>query len=163
QSGAPAATDFLTRAALGFADRGLGTPQLSPDPAVVGVLEEALAAIDPADSGLRARLLGRLAMERSFAEDGDLGKVLSQQAVDMARRVGDTMTLAATLSNRQFVLWRVDNIRDRLSISSEIVQLAECAGDKELALQGRTWRLVDLLGAGETRMFDAEIEAQACG
>ena len=158
QAGTPEAAALLAQAALGFADRGLGTPQLAPDRTVVSLVEEALAAIGDGDSTLRARLLGRLAMELSFADDGDRGIVLSQRGVDMARRLGHIPTLAATLSNRQFVLWRVDNIADRISISSEIVHLAEGIGDKELALQGRSWRLIDLMGMGDTRTFDAEVD-----
>ena len=159
-AGTAAAADWLARAALGCADRGLGVPQQASDHAVVALVEEALAAIGDTESTLRARLLGRLAMELSFDEDGTRGIGLSQEAVDMARRLGDVPTLAATLSKRQFVLWRVDNIADRVSVSSEIIRLAERIGDKELALQGRTWRLIDLMGMGDIRGFDAEIDMQ---
>jgi hypothetical protein len=161
QAGSPLADTWLARAALGFADRGLGTPQQGPDQAVIALVVEALTAIGDTDSKLRARLLGRLAMERAFDEEGVCGVELSQQAIDMARRLGDVPTLAATLSTRQFVLWRVDNIAARLSVSSEILSLAMRSGDKELALQGRTWRLIDLMGMGDIRSFDAEIDLHA--
>lgn len=160
-NGRSGAAEWLARAALGFADRGIGTPQLVVDPEVLALVDEALSALPKQDSPLRARLLARLAMERSFDEDGCVGIQLSQDAVDMAHRLGDHSTLAATLSCRQFVLWRVANIRDRLSTSTDIIHLAERAGDKALALQGRSWRLVDLMGIGEVHRFDAEIEAQA--
>jgi predicted ATPase len=93
------AAPLLARAALGFADRGLGMPQLSSDPVVVALLEDALAAMGDADSTLRARLLGRLAMEFFFSDVSERSLVLSQRAVETARRLEDPMTLAYTLSS----------------------------------------------------------------
>ncbi len=159
RTGQASADAWLARAALGYADRGIGAPQRHRDDDVVALVEEALAALGPGDAPLRARLLVRLAMEVSLDEDPSAGIALSQQAVAMARRLGDHFTLAATLSGRQYVLWRVDDVRERLSIANEVLQLAERAGDAALALQGRSWRLVDLMGMGEVRAFDAEIDA----
>ena len=56
----------LARAALGLA-RGW-IEQGTADPAIIALLQEALAALPEADTALRARLLGRLAMELHFSE-----------------------------------------------------------------------------------------------
>lgn len=152
--------ELLARAALKTAERGLGMPHLATDPAVVTLLQEAMAAVGEADSPWRARLLGRLAVELAHSEAGDRCEVISRDAVDMARRLDDAATLGVTLSCRQFVCWRIAHILDGLATSTEIVQLGAAIGDKELELQGRTWRLVDLFGLGEIATFDAEVGAQ---
>lgn len=160
-AGNPAGPELLARTVLGLANRGLGVPNMSADAEVVGLLEEAMQLLGEGDHPLRAQAMGRLAMELSSGDGSSRSQTLSRAAVEMARRLADTTTLAATLSARQFILWRVDHIIDRLSISAEIIQLAEAAGNKELALQGRTWRLVDLMGIGNVHAFDAEIDKQA--
>jgi len=152
---------LLARAALGFADHALGLPIMVSDARTVELLEEALRHLPPTDSDLRARLLGRLSMETSAAYDRRRSDALSREGVDMARRVGTATTLATTLSYRHFVLWRLDYLADRLGIAAEIVQLAEQEQHKELALQGRSWRVIDLIGVGNGDLFDRELAAQA--
>ena len=154
-------SQLLGRAALGFADHGLGMPLLAHDARIVELLEEALACLPESDSELRARLLGRLSMETAFAFDRARSDELSHEAVAMARRVGAAATLAATLSYRHFGLWRLGPSTDLLEITAEIIQLAERIGHKELAVQGRSWRLVDLITNADWQGFDSELPAQA--
>ncbi|MBI3782863.1 MAG: AAA family ATPase [Deltaproteobacteria bacterium] len=161
RDGDPQGASLFTRTALGVADQGLGMPDMAGDAEVVRLLEEALEVLGPSDHPSRARALCRLAMECVFEPDRSRSQELSQQGVEMARRLGDPTTLAATLSMRQFVLWHVGRIADRLPISSEIIVLAEQIHHRELALQGRTWHLVDLMGSGNVHAFDAEIDTQA--
>ena len=152
--------ELLGRAALGFADHGLGIPLLVHDARIVELLEEALASLPESDSELRARLLGRLSMETAFAYDRARSDALSHEAVAMARRVGVAATLATTLSYRHFVLWRLGPSGDLLELTAEIIQLADKIGHKELALQGRSWRLVDLITNADWQGFDRELPAQ---
>ncbi len=153
-----AAPAQLARAALGFADRGVGTPQTTADPAVVALIEEALASLgnDLSDAPRRARLLARLAAELAIS-DRESGITLVRQALAMARELADPVTLAHVLSAQHFVLWRSDYLADRLTIATEIAQLGDRLGDRELAIQGRTWRLIDLMNGGEGDRLDAEL------
>ena len=108
---------------------------------------------------LRARVLARLAVTLVFTPAMARRADLSEQAVAMARRVGDPATLAAVLYDRHLAVWGPDNPADRLAIASEVVELAERSGDRALALQGRGLRTADLLELGDPPALRAEIEA----
>jgi predicted ATPase len=159
QLGAPreVSAACLARAALGFGGDAwieYGTV----DEPLVALLEEALEVLDPSGSVLRARISGRLAVALFYFADGrERRAVLSQQAVEMARRVGDTATLAYALNSRHWALWSEANVEERLAIATEIVRLAEQAGARELAMTGHAWRIADLLELGEITAVDREI------
>ncbi len=122
-------------------------------------LEEALDALPPLDSALRARLLGRLAIALTFADEGGRKESLSREAVEMAERVGDPGTHAAVLSMRNVALFEPGNVEERLATATEILRLAEEAGDQEVALEAHRWRLNHLLELGDVGGVDREIEA----
>jgi predicted ATPase len=71
----------------------------------VGLLEEALVALGGADSLLRARVLARLARALLFTPRVERRLALSEDAVRMARRLGDAGTLAAVLFDRHMTIW----------------------------------------------------------
>ena len=151
------AAALLARAALGFGGEAwieYGTV-IKP---LVALLEEALDALDAEESALRARVLGRLAVALFYLTDEQEKRaMLSQQAVEMARRVGDTVTLAYALHSRHWALWGDVNVEERLTVATEIVRLAEQTSARELALTGRAWRIADLLELGEIETVDQEI------
>jgi len=66
----------LARAALGY--RGVLVDAGAVDTVRVGLLEEALDALDESDSGLRAKLLARLATELYFSDQPDRRVALSR-------------------------------------------------------------------------------------
>ncbi|MEE8370341.1 MAG: adenylate/guanylate cyclase domain-containing protein, partial [Dehalococcoidia bacterium] len=151
-------SERLARAALGVA--GPWSEGVAINELVVDLAEEALNALVDVDNALRARLLGRLAME--FSLTGTSGKEgpLSQEAVEVARRVGDPATLAAVLYYRFYAL-RLENIEERLAIGTEIVELAEEADDRLWAGLGHYVSHVALLELGDIPAVDREIGALA--
>ena len=162
----------LARAALGFGEASLGFALLfggAVEP-VVELLEEALAALDTGGSPLRAQLLGRLAMTLALAQywqpDAERrralrerGLGLSQQAVEMACRLGDTRVLTAVLDTRCLILLGPDALQERLDLAAEILALAGGAGDKQMAQQARMWRILGLLQLGDIPAADAELDS----
>ena len=54
-----------------------------------------------------------------------------------------------------------DEVGELLAIADEIIRHAEASAELELALQGHSWRLVDLLELGQTETIDDEIAACA--
>jgi AAA ATPase domain len=150
------AAEPLARAALGL---GSEVTALVVDELQVRLLEEALAALGDDDGVLRARLLARLARTLVFTPALERRAALSEQAVAIARRVGDPATLAAVLYDRHLAVWGPDNPADRLAIAAEVVELAERCGDRALALQGRGLRTADLLELGDRPALRAEIDA----
>jgi DNA-binding SARP family transcriptional activator/tetratricopeptide (TPR) repeat protein len=149
--------EHLARAALGLG-RGW-IEQGSANPAVIGLLEEALAALPEAQTALRARLLGRLAMELHFSDEPERCQALARQAVALARRLGDPSTLASALNAHHWAQRGQDEVGELLAIADQIIEHAEGSEELELALQGHSWRLVDLLEIGQADEIDDEIAA----
>jgi tetratricopeptide (TPR) repeat protein len=154
--------DGLVQAALGYSSVAAGRVAFGKlDTVLVGLLEEALAVLGEHDSAPRARVMARLAQALYWSESAGRRTALGNQAVDMARRLNDTATLAYALNARRAALWDSAPIEQRVAASREIVTLAEAAGDAELMLQGRFDRIVDLLELGELDAADAEIEVHS--
>jgi DNA-binding SARP family transcriptional activator len=149
---------LLSQAALGYGSAGQMAGGVV-DETVVRLIEEALAAIGDSDPALRARLLARLAMELSFSEQRERRAELSSEAVDIARKVGDTRGLGMALVARHWSLWGPQNVQERLAAANDLLNLAERSGDERLAMQGHRWRMMDLLELGDMDAVDIEIDA----
>lgn len=147
----------LTRAALGFAGELLIPGEV--DEVAVDLLEESLVALAEEESLLRARVLGRLAMELYQSPSLTRSVSLSAQAVTLARRLGDIPTLAYVLSTRRYAMWSPDTLEERLAVTAEMVRLGEETGSKEMALLGHHWRVVDLLEKGDLTGMEAAMAA----
>jgi tetratricopeptide (TPR) repeat protein len=141
--------ELLARAALGQA--GMWSEAGLVDDLVVGVLRDALAAVDGTVSPGRVRLLARLAQELYLREEG---RQLAAEAVDLARRLGDPSALLSALHSRHATMLGPESLEERLAVATEIVGLARDVGDPELSLQGHYWRLPDLLEMGDLRAAD---------
>jgi tetratricopeptide (TPR) repeat protein len=148
----------LTAAALGLG-AGLGGFEVRlQDPMQIELLEEAQAALDPAPSRLRAWVLARLSVALSFVDAEARRLALSEEAVVMARQLGDVAVLGYALAGRCDAVAGPDHCETRLADASEVVRLARKAGDRQLELLGRRLRLVALLEVGDLDRADVEIE-----
>lgn len=134
------------------------TPFLVADRALQRELDAALAEVDPADLGRRARLLARHAVIAETVEtrerDGDL-------AVGSAERLGDDVLLAEVLSARLFVTWTPEHAADRLAMAPRIIELGRSTGDLRRELDGRMWRFIALLEHGRLDEAEAELDRYA--
>ncbi len=149
----------LGRAAIGFGGgQTFDIPPFVVDEELVALLEEALEALGGSDSGMRARVLGRLAVALYFSDEQDRRVELGRDSVDMARRVNDTGALAYALSARRFALWGPETLDERLEVATEILQLAQSVGDRELTLLGHRWRIVSLLELGDMPAVAKQID-----
>lgn len=145
--------DQLARAALGYGGRYLWV-RAGGDPHVVPLLEDALAALPEGDSPTRVRLLGRLACARRSDPDREPGAALSEQAVAMARRLGDAATLAYALDAHYGAHWWYDNPWQRLDLAAELAEVARESTDGERIAQAHLAQLAVLLELG--RIPEAE-------
>jgi DNA-binding CsgD family transcriptional regulator len=151
--------ELLARAGLGL---GLEFTSGIVDPVEVGLLEEALAALGGEDSALRARVLARLARALLFGPQAERRLALSEEAVGLARRLGDPATLAAVLYDHHLAIWGSEQAEvagERLAVATEVIGLAEQLGDRAMALRGRGLRRTDLLELGDLAGFDADLAA----
>ena len=151
----------LARAALGYG-AGMGGFEFGlVDDTLIGLLHEAREALGSADAPLLARVLGRTATELYYSDRAEERARLSENAVAMARRLGDRATIASTLSARFLTLWGPENSMQRLQIASDVVALGEEARDRELVLRGHVWRIVSLMEIGDWVGADIELAIHA--
>jgi eukaryotic-like serine/threonine-protein kinase len=154
--------DELARAALGYGGRIMW--EISRDDQhLLPLLERALAALGDHDGPLRARVLARLAggplRDASFPPDRKAS--LSQQALDMARRIGDQATLAYALDGYVVAQESPDNTQRLLDLSTELLDVAFQLGDKERMLEAHEHRHGRLLELGQLPRAGAELDAMA--
>ena len=140
-------------------DPGSASSSATVDRDQVALLQEALAATR--DESLRASLLARLAIETYYVGRPDHRSALADEAVAIARRLGDPAALTAALSAQRLSRWDPDHLAERRAISEELVAVAVAAGDGVAELQGRNWRAVDLWEAADIPGFEAELERHA--
>ena len=116
----------------------------------VGTLEDALDALHPGDSAQRACLLAKLAVERVYSGDHAAVRRISDEAVAMARRVGDLPTLARVLAPRYNTI-RGDpgTLPERLDNTAELLDVAERLPDPSLRVEALGWRAVCLMEAAD--------------
>ncbi len=154
----------LARAALGLGAGGFGgvwAIARTEQEDLVPLLEEAAAGLRASDEVLRAKVTARLATALHYSPAGERREASSREAVEVARRTQDREALAFALSARHYALCGPDRVSEGLALAEEIVELAEQAGDRELALEGRAWRIVDLVVLAEPSRAAQEIEIYA--
>ena len=147
----------LARAALGF---GGSHPWARPgkETRLIPLLQDALVMLGGSDERLRVRLLGRLACAwRSSPERKNDSAALSQQAIEIARRLDDPARLSYALGCRFWATWWPENPDERQSIAHEMVAIAEALGDGERIADAHLVRFLSLCEAG--RMAEARTEA----
>ncbi|MGH9036530.1 MAG: hypothetical protein ACRD0O_12275, partial [Acidimicrobiia bacterium] len=120
--------ECLARAALaGY--RGLWTMSLGVDRERVAALEAALKAREGRDDLVRARLLANLAVELMFDADRHRRLALSDEALAVARRLGDRPTLGRVLLSRIAAIWEPGALAQRRAHVSELLAVGEDLGD----------------------------------
>ena len=140
--------EMLARAAAGYGGRFLWTHALA-DERLVPLLEDALSALGEADSVLRVQLLSRLAAALRHAPSRERRERICEEAIQIARRIGDPATLAYALAAAAAALLAPHNAHRRLAEGDEIVSLAAGTGDRERLFDGHehsfwaAWELGD--------------------
>lgn len=153
--------DDLARAALGFGAGLAGFEVQLFDERQIELIDDALRALPPVDSPLRAALLARLSVALTMQESVERRRAAAEDAVAMSRRVGDDRTLAYALSAHCDAIAGPADAERRLGSSDEIIRIARSIGDRSLELLGRRLRVVALLEIGDMRAVDREIEQYA--
>ncbi|MGH9002820.1 MAG: ATP-binding protein, partial [Acidimicrobiia bacterium] len=149
----------LAQAALAN-NRGAWTYTMGVDAEKVAALESALDAYPPGDSPVRARLLANLGTELVFAGQGDRHVALTQEAVAMARRVGDTATLASVLLARGIAIFSDPPLLDEfLANSTELLAMTEDLGDPHLRALAEHLMFSASFHAGQVEEADRALEA----
>jgi tetratricopeptide (TPR) repeat protein len=149
------AEDFA-RAVLGYA--GLHETE-TPDGRRGPLLQEALARVPDGDSGLRARILSRLATEAARAGEPNRAVELGRDGLAMARRVGDPDALLFALRGWSTVLCQAipERVEETFALADELVAVAQRHGDLEHLVSGHGWRANTFLQLGDLPGLEAEL------
>ena len=87
--------------------------------------------------------------------------VYAQQALAMARRLGDPELLATNLQGMIYALQGPEHAQQRLAYATEMLHLAEAVNDQEPLFDAHWWRVYCLVELGDMPAADAEINAYA--
>jgi DNA-binding SARP family transcriptional activator len=153
------AAEQLGRAALGLGERYWEASAVRRHGDLIA---EAVRGLPDADSALRARLMGRRAENLHFSAEQGYGIALSADALQMARRLGDSETLAMALMSRHVTLLAIDHLDERVALSDELVELT--GAHRALRAEALHWRMLDFCELGtpdDARRDYAELAALA--
>jgi DNA-binding CsgD family transcriptional regulator len=119
------------------------------------LLEGALALMKEGDSIQRVEVVSVLTQYLGVDRDRlDECAALSDEAMAMARRLGEPATLARMISNRIFANWRPETFDERRVLVDELLDVATCVGEADLLADAHVVRTTVLCEAGER----AEVE-----
>jgi DNA-binding CsgD family transcriptional regulator len=150
--------DGVALARIAVASDTMEEGDVNPDPALVRLEEEALAALDEGDSPLRAELMARLAhaLEHAGHAGEERTRMLASEAVAMARRLGDPTTLTHVLAT---VRSMHDASGQPLVSADELLRVATQTGDASYVVLALTSRIQIHLEAGDIRAMDTELRS----
>jgi len=149
----------LAEAALAFSHwihpSGVGVV----DAELLDLLEDALERLDKGDSILRSQLLGLQAVELTFQSDSQRRESLANQAIGMARRVGDRRTLPGVMARAMWVTAGVpEAFRSRNTLAEELATLGEELDDGEASFYAHLYLFTKFVEVGDLRQADEHLE-----
>ena len=155
------AASLFARAALGHSG-GSWERFGTEDAATVALLREALGLLPEEDSPLRAQVLARLSGVLYYSPGSEeTAPPLAQEAISMARRLGDDAALATALAAAQYAYWRPGRAEARWELAQELVDVAERLGDLEALAGAYAWQVIVLLELCRLDDADAAIARHA--
>ncbi len=159
------------RQAVGLA-RQLGAPQRLAHIAIyvgdmvtgvvdrqtIALYEESLAALGDGADALRAELLSGLACALYWsAPDRERVRACSDEALALARRLGNPEVLAVVLNNRHLALWSPDSSDERRAVSQEFVALASRNRSRRGLHDARHRHLLDALERADAAAVNEDL------
>ena len=133
-------TDALVRAAQANTLGNIWTGVLEVDTERVETLRAALMAVGEGDSLPRARLLATLGLELAWEADAGPRLALSEEALRIARALGDPETLAHVLLARDYTITAPENVAERFEATTELLAIAEDLSDPVIASRALSLR-----------------------
>ena len=149
--------DRLVRAAIAYGGR-FAWVRSSTDPALVPLLEQALAVVDERDARSRTRLLARVAAAMRDEPRREPRARVAAEALEIGRQSGDALALAYALEGYGVVTEGFKPAEQDLVIADELIALGTQLGDLERVYTGRDFRLNALWKLGDRAGVDVEME-----
>ena len=140
--------DALTRAALSFSHFGASAAAVDPVPEQLAVIEHALAVCGEEPSPIRARLVIELAGQVSGSAV-ETSVALAEQALSMARRIGDPALVGSVLLGARHVGRHPSRLPETMGIGLELEALGDRLSSLALTLAGVSVQTLALFEQGE--------------
>ena len=150
----------LAQAALGNSRGGAFSGAAVVDAERVAVLEAALSRTGDTDTATRARLLANLGAELYWSPNRDAG-ALSDEALNLARRLDDPATLAHVLRARFYatlLMGRAHPSDERWAAAAELLGVAQSIGDPAITWEARFIRAYSAMEMGDMDECDDCLE-----
>jgi tetratricopeptide (TPR) repeat protein len=151
---------LLAHAALANT-RGFASSLGAVDAERVAALEAALAAHVGGSAATRARLLAALGSELVFSGDRARVSALADEALALARQLGDLQTMAYVFHHRYLIGSTPDTLGDRLTASAQHLALAQRLGDPYELFWAAVRRCEAALEAGEVAALEGALTSCA--
>lgn len=138
--------DLLCEAAL-VVD---GLPDAATAPAVERLCRDALLAVDPGDTAVRARLHSHLAValhHRGRLVEAD---VEVERALALASESGQPRAQSAALNAQALAMAGLDHGEALLDVGTRLLDAAAASGSIQAELQAHSWRIEALFRLGDT-------------
>ncbi len=133
------------------------------DPVVVAALRGLLDRLPASDNELRCRVMLALAGELYYGVSARERDALAEEAVAMARRIGEPDLLLSACQNAFVTTWRPATLHQRDAWAREALAIAERSGDRRALVNARTVCAVAAAELGDADRFDALATAARAG
>ena len=150
-------TRALVEAAL-TNNRGYHSNSGETDEEKVEVLNAALDAVGEHDSLERSLLLATLCAESNFRLTQHELQQLFDDALAMARRLGDERTISDVISRTRVAVYFLETVRERTSLLVESRRLADQVGDPVVTFHAAQALLWSAAGRADMALFDEQLE-----
>lgn len=132
-----------------------------PSVATVRLLERAAALLeaenDPASTGLRARVIARLAQESYHVGDYEAAERRRVESRTLAHQTGEDAVLAACAEGEVWALYHPDQAETRLTLTTEMAERAARADEREWETMALVWRASTCLELGRVLDIDRDL------
>ena len=124
----------------------------------IELLQLSLGLDAETDELTRVKLQSALVRAQVFAGMPDSARVLHQQTLQLARRLGDPQALQVALRSRFWLPWEPAELETILASADEALAVAQHGGTVEQTLDASAFRLHLLLAIGDVNGFAAELQ-----
>lgn len=125
------------------------------DEVVVAALRTALDRMPATDSELRCRTMLSLSGELYYGVSAQERDALADEAVAMARRLGDPALLMTSCLNAFVSTWRPGTLLRRAALADEALAIAQELGDDRTLTYAQTMRAVAAAELGDVDLMDS--------
>ncbi len=129
------------------------------DPVMVAALRRALDELPHDDNELRCRTMLALAGELYYAASVQEREALAEEAVAIARRLGDPLLLMSTCQNAYVTIWRPATSHRRAALAQEALEIAERLGDARALTYAQCVRASSASELGEVDLLETLVAA----